>query len=264
MTSASGSIVLIDDDRESLERLEAGVREAVGDATVRPWYPSPDGDPADEFERIAGEDTVLVVADYDLTRAVKGLFGHSVVAWCRSRFIPVGDFSRGHIGALATEPDLFDLRLPRDEAQAAAFIARMFEGFSRVRAGIEANVALVSEGRSPGQILSYLVGREELESQLAPYMSRPGLFNSSLLDTLTEAMHPEDESERLAEKIRLLTYIVGHVLVNAVMKYPARSLASTRCALTCRLHTRSSKPSRGSSSTQRTMSVRWRTEILLA
>ena len=219
MTSASGSIVLIDDDRTSLERLEEQVRAAVGDATVRPWYPSPDVDPADAFEAIAGEDTVLVVADYDLTRAVKGLFGHSVVAWCRSRFIPVGDFSRGHFDALATEPDLFDLRLPRDETQAAAFIARMFDGFRRVRAALEANAALVSEGRSPGQILSHLMGRQELESHLAPYLSRPGLFNSSLLDTLTEQAS-EDESKRLAEKIRLLTYIVGHVLVNAVMKYP--------------------------------------------
>ena len=219
MTSVRGSIVLIDDDRPSLERLEGQVRAAVGGATVRPWYPTPDVDPAAAFEEIAGEDTVLVVADYDLTRAVKGLFGHSVVAWCRSRFIPVGDFSRGHIHALATEPDLFDLRLPRDDAQAVAFIARMFEGFSRVRAGIEANFALVREGRSPGQILSYLMGREELESQLAPYVSRPALFNSSLLDTLTEHASG-DESDRLAEKIRLLTYIVGHVLVNAVMKYP--------------------------------------------
>ena len=219
MTPVSRSIVLIDDDRTSLERLADQVDNEVHEATVRTWYPCADEDPAEAFEQVAGEDTVLVVADYDLTRAVKGLFGHSVVAWCRNRFIPVGDFSRGHIHALSTEPDLFDLRVPRDEAEAVGFIARMFEGFSRVRAGIEERPSLLQEGRSPGQVLSCLLGREDLEGQLAPYMSRPGLFNSFLLDTLIhEGL--KDESERAAEKTKLLTYILGHVLVNAVMKYP--------------------------------------------
>ena len=219
MTPVGGSIVLIDDNRPNLERLEDQVRRVADKAAVRIWYPETNEDPAEAFDRIASGDTVLVVADYDLTRAVKGLFGHSVVAWCRSRLIPVGDFSRGHKGALAKEPDLFDLRVPRDEEEAVTFIARMFDGFSRVRMGIEENVALLREGRSPGQVLAYLLGREELESQLAPYMSRPGLFNSSLLDTLT-GQGLEDKSERAAEKAKLLTYILGHVLVNAVMKYP--------------------------------------------
>ena len=124
MTSATPSIVLIDDDPESLDRLAEGVRKQLKGASVRPWYPDEDEDPAEAFEAMADESTVLVVADYDLTRAVKGLFGHSVVAWCRSRFIPVGDFSRGHIGALAKEPDLFDLRVPRDEDKVVPFIAR--------------------------------------------------------------------------------------------------------------------------------------------
>ena len=80
------------------------------------------------FDRMAGEGTVLVVTDYDLTRAVKGLFGHSVVAWCRNRFIPVGDFSRGHREALATEPDLYELRVPHSEADAVAYIATDVRG----------------------------------------------------------------------------------------------------------------------------------------
>lgn len=219
MLGEGASIVVIDDEKDSLERMTAGIREALRDATVEPWFPDEARDPAEEFEELTGDGTVLVVADYDLTRAVKGLFGHSVVAWCRNRFIPVGDFSRGHVGALATEADLFDLRVPRDETDAVEFIARVYKGFRRVRMGIEADPSLVLEGRSPAQVLARLLGRPELEGELGPYLSRPGLFNAWLLDTLM-AEGGAKVAGVLAEKTRLLTYILGHVLVNAVMRYP--------------------------------------------
>ena len=218
MMSIKPALVLVDDDCENLRRLAEGVREQLRDATVRTWRPSKDEDPAEAFAAVAGDDTTLVVADYDLTPAVKGLFGPSVVAWCQRRFIPVGDFSR-HPGVLATEPDLFDLRVPRELAKAADFITRVFDGFCRVREGIEASPSLLSEGHSPAQILSALLGRTDLEPQLAPYVSRPALFNSALVDTLvTESA--QDDVAAAAEKTRLLTYILGHVLVNAVLKYP--------------------------------------------
>ena len=63
-----------------------------------------------------------------------------------------------------------------------------------------------------------------MESQLAPYLSRPGLFNASLLQVLTDAEH-KNQSAKAAQKTKLLTYILGHVLVNAVLKYPGPILA---------------------------------------
>jgi len=218
MTAMEPTVVLVDDDSSNLRRLADDVQEHLQEATVKTWCPDENEDPEEAFTAKADDDTVLVVADYDLTPAVKGLFGHSVVAWCQKRFIPVGDFSR-HPGALATEPDLFDLRVPRRRAEAVTFIARIFDGFSRIRKGIEANPSLLSEGHSPAQILSAVLGRENLEPQLAPYLSRPALFNAALLDTLV-AEGAEDEVAGVAEKTRLLTYILGHVLVNAVLKYP--------------------------------------------
>ena len=224
MNAPIPAILLIDDEWSKLRSLAARVRDKVEAATVREWYPREDEDPSAAFHRLAGDDTVLVVTDYDLTTAVRGLFGHSVVAWCRNQFIPVGDFSRGHREALSTEPDLFELRVPRDEEGAVTHIVRMFKGFRRIRTGIEQEPALLSGGRSPAQVLATLLGRKGLESQLAPYLSRPGLFNSSLLDTLTSRASG-DEDEKAAEKAKLLTYILGHVLVNAVMKYPGPILA---------------------------------------
>lgn len=94
MIAPSHAILLIDDDREKLQRLAARVRERLDMAEVREWYPRENENPSVAFARKVREDTVLVVTDYDLTTAVKGLFGHSVVAWCRNQFIPVGDFSR--------------------------------------------------------------------------------------------------------------------------------------------------------------------------
>ena len=224
MTAPSHAILLIDDDREKLESLTARVRDRVEVAEVRAWYPRETEDPLVAFKQAVGTDTVLVVTDYDLTTAVKGLFGHSVVAWCRNQFIPVGDFSRGHQKALSTEPDLFELRVPRSEAEAVVYIARIFDGFRRIQEGIEAHPELLSAGQSPAQVLSGLLDREDLESQLGPYLSRPGLFNSFLLDTLTGGDQGRGDATA-AEKARLLTYILGHVLVNAVLKYPGPILA---------------------------------------
>ena len=224
MIAPSNAILLIDDERDKLQSLAARVRERLDMAEVREWYPCQNENPSVAFARKVRDDTVLVVTDYDLTTAVKGLFGHSVVAWCRNQFIPVGDFSRGHHDALSTEPDLFELRVPRSEADAVDYIVRIFDGFRKIREGIKTHAELLSAGRSPAQVLAALLDREDLESQLAPYLSRPGLFNSFLLDTLTGGMQRKGDATA-AEKARLLTYILGHVLVNAVLKYPGPILA---------------------------------------
>ena len=224
MNTEPRAILLIDDQRDKLKSLTRRVREIVGATEVAEWYPSENEEPAAEFDGRVDEGTVLVVTDYDLTMAVKGLFGHSVVAWCRNRFIPVGDFSRGHRDALSAEPDLFELRVPYTDAEAAAYIVRMFYGFSKIQKGIEQDPELLRTGGSPAQVLATLLGRKDMESQLGPYLSRPGLFNSSLLDTLTGGNEGSRDAT-VVEKARLLTYILGHVLVNAVLKYPGPILA---------------------------------------
>ena len=224
MNAPVPEILLIDDEQDKLESLAARVQAEVGADIVEQWNPVGDENPSAAFKTKAGEDTVLVVTDYDLTTAVKGLFGHSVVAWCRNRFIPAGDFSRGHLEELPEEPDLFKLRVPRDEVNAASYIVRMYDGFRQIQQGIENNPGVLSGGHSPAEVLAALLDRPNLESQLGPYLSRPGLFNASLLDTLTSAGHGNGGATT-AEKKRLLTYILGHVLVNAVLKYPGPILA---------------------------------------
>ena len=219
MNALSPEILLIDDKLDDLNRLATLVREQIGTVEVRGWHPSRTEDASKVFNSMVGTRTVLVVTDYDLTTAVRGLFGHSVVGWCRRRLIPVGDFSRAHQGELPTEPDLFKLRVPRSEVEAVTYIVRVFEGFRWIREEIKQNPILVSGGRSPAQLLATLLGRQYLESQLAPYFSRPGLFNSFLLDVLRH-FASKTTLPTAEDKTRVLTYLLGHVLANVILKYP--------------------------------------------
>jgi hypothetical protein len=97
------SLLLIDDDGDLLAKLQAALEEELSDEAVeiRIWKPDHDDNPVDVFAKLVDPETVLVVTDYDLTRnGLTGLFGASIVSWCQSRLLPVGDFSRGNIVSL--------------------------------------------------------------------------------------------------------------------------------------------------------------------
>lgn len=220
------NLLLIDDVAHNLEALRqrlAGLMSA-DEVEIRTWVPTDDdGPPAEAFEARVDEQTALVITDYDLTTSVKGLFGLSIVGWCQKRSVPVGDFSRGNVAALPKEPNLFELRVPSDDEQGAAFIATTFRGFRALRRGIEDRPAVLTERRSLAAVLASLLGRPRLESQFAAYMSRLGAANSALLQQLRNFAGEEQPDD--AEKIRLLTYVLGHVLCNAVLKYPGPILS---------------------------------------
>ena len=226
ISNASPSLLLIDDNAENLEALRRRVAALMqpNEADLRTWVPTEDdGPPAQAFEAQVDENTALVITDYDLTTSVRGLFGLSIVGWCQRKSIPVGDFSRGNVTALPKEPNLFELRVPTDDEHDAAFIATMFRGFRELRVGIEQKPELLKEQRSLAAVLASLLGKPRLESQFAAYMSRLGAANSALLQRLRDFAGPEEPND--TDKIRLLTYVLGHVLFNAVLKYPGPILS---------------------------------------
>lgn len=227
MSANKSSLLLIDDNRANLQALLERLKILLDPSEVelRTWTPNDaDGPPAEAFEARVDEDTALVITDYDLTTTVRGLFGFSIVGWCQKRSIPVGDFSRGNVTALPQEPNLFELRVPSDDENDAKFIATVFRGFQSLRAGIEGTPALLTERRSLASVLASLLKRPRLESQFAAYMSRLGAANSALLQQLRD--FAEDKEPNNADKIRLLTYVLGHVLTNAIIKYPGPILSS--------------------------------------
>ncbi len=223
------SILLIDDDpkllNELVERLAALLTEA--EVEIRQWVPTKDeADARTAFNQKLDAETLLVVTDYDLTAQGRtGLFGASVVGWCQARAIPVGDFSRGNTGDLPKEPNLFELRVPTDSTAAAAFIAGVFRGFRTIRQALEASPDLLLKKRSPAAVLAEVLGVPTAESEFALYGSRLSTTSSALLDRILKTTSPSVEPEA-AEKEKLLCYIVGHMLLNAVLKYPGPILSS--------------------------------------
>lgn len=219
--SFGASILLIDDTLAHLNELEQALIPLLKEhkIEVRPWRPSEaDVDPLKKFESLVDTGTLLVATDYDLTSGVRGLFGLTIVAWCQQRAIPVGDFSRGNVSNLPQEPNLFEFRIPTAIDEAAAFIATAALGFNALREALGADTSLL-EKRSLASVLAAILKRPEMESQFALYMSRLGAANSSLIQKLREEY--EDDTEPTSdEKKALLTYVLGHVLFNSILKYP--------------------------------------------
>jgi hypothetical protein len=225
-TTSQPSILLIDDTPEVLAGLQEALRTELHDVNVdiRTWCPSiQDGsDVRAKFESLVDECTVLVVTDYDLTKGMRGLFGLTVVGWCQQSSIPVGDFSRNTIKALPKDPNLFEFRVPTHDEEAGRFIASMFLGFQELRRRLDADETIVSR-RSLAAVLAAVLKRPQDEGQFSLYMSRLGAANSSLLEKLKEFVGAEEPSTD--EKKRLLTYVLGHVLFNVILKYPGPILS---------------------------------------
>lgn len=228
MASASqSSVVLIDDNAEQVAELRRAIetRLAADEVIVRVWTPA-DGENAEaKFNEVVDSSTVLVVTDYDLTKTgLTGLFGVSIVSWCQARFVPVGDFSRGNRGDLPREPNLFELRIPANTNEAASYTAAMYRGFRDVRGKLEDGTVDFLAAKSPAEVLGAVIGRPPLEGQLALYMSLLGGANASLLDSLRWALSHNGPAAP-SEKVVLLSYVVGHILANAVLRYPGPILS---------------------------------------
>lgn len=221
------NIVLIDDKRGLLDELEEALAQILPEdvAEVRTWVPVDGADLGKEFQEIVDNETVVVITDYDLTQqGAIGFFGATVVSWCQARSIPVGDFSRGNVSKLPAVPNLFELRVPDGIDDAARYSATVYLGFKEIRNKLTGDTAELMAVRSPAEALAAVLERPYLEAQFALYMSRLGSANSSLLDRFGLEL-PQDQATRDSKKERLLAYIVGHVLVNGVLRYPGPILS---------------------------------------
>ena len=221
------SILLIDDKVEVLDGLEAQLAGKLPiEVEVRRWIPGTDGDdPEQTFNAHVDDDTVLVATDYDLTgNGLKGLFGLTIVGWCQARSIPVGDFSRGHTRDLPDEPNLFELRVPPSDIEGANYIAAAVEGFLAIRGAFAANANLVEPGQNLATILAAILERPHLDNQFALYMTRLGSANSSLIQRLRDFAE-NDNAPNAQEKVKVLTYVLGHILLNAILKFPGPILS---------------------------------------
>lgn len=216
------SLLLVDDDVALLEALAQDLEKRLSDIAVdvRRWVPSgADNNPMEKLAELADDSTVLIVTDWDLTtQGQTGFFGPTVVGWSQQRAIPVGDFSRKTVDALPKDPNFFELRVPNDN-RAAAFIEQAFRGFHTIGSAVLDHPETFLPLRSPAAVLATVLGRPEVESQLTLYSPQLGSASGALLNRVLATAPETIEPDKL-EKLRLLAYVSGHVLFNAVLKYP--------------------------------------------
>jgi hypothetical protein len=216
------NILLIDDIESQIDGLHEALSRTLadGEAELRKWIPSKDDqNPQERFEKLVDDDTGLVITDYDLTsKGQTGLFGSTIVGWCQSRVIPVGDFSRANRSALPREPNQYEIRIPTDPERAARYIAGVFRGFREIRTALHSNQEALKTKRSPVSVLAEILGRPVEESRFALYGGGLGTSNAALMDQILGVgaeSEPTDDQKR-----KLLTYVIGHLLLNVILRFP--------------------------------------------
>jgi hypothetical protein len=178
------------------------------------------------FDKVVNDETALVITDYDLTAGGQtGLFGSTIVDWCNRKLIPVGDYSRANKVNLPKEPNQYEIRVPQDTAKAGQFIISVFDGFTAIQTALISKWDVLEKKSSPAAILADILGRPLEESRLALYGVKIGAPNLSLMDSISKNQNVQ------AEKQRFIAYLLGHLLLNVILRFPGpivdcRSLAA--------------------------------------
>lgn len=221
-------VLVIDDEPDRLHQLAEELQLQLKDVPVEKWQPKPGEDPVKTFSRHLEQPTGLIVTDHDLTKGVIGLLGSTITAWSQERFIPVCNFSRKPLRNLPWESNFFELRVPSEpnETERAGFIARVYEGFQALHNSIRLQGGAA---RSAPALLAAAMGHPDLEDELAPYITSVGSASSSFLQNLTEA----NEVPTGDARVDFNTFILGHVLMNAILKFPGPILSRQTLAAYC-------------------------------
>jgi hypothetical protein len=209
---AEPQIIVIDDEADRLDQLTAALTaELQGGAEVLPWMPKAGEDPLARFYEQLTDQVSLIVTDQDLTKTGLGLLGSSITTWAQDKFLPVCNFSRQPHRKLPRETNFFELRVPEgDERTRAQYIARVFHGFEQLRN----HFAAVDDRRPTAALLADAMGAPELQDDLAPFITSIGSANSTFRQVVAEA--PLEATERG----NFLAFLLGHILVNAVLEHP--------------------------------------------
>lgn len=222
-------LLVVDDDELRLRPLVAAIADQV-EAEVVAWHVGSTNDRQDPLERFTEEaerGLALVVTDDDLTTGGTGLLGSAVTNWAQNRYIPVCNFSRAPRRRLPRERSFFEIRVPSgaDEDEIAGFVARVYSGFDELRSHIDSHA-----GMRPAELLAGALGEVATEDDLAPYLAS----TSASWLILQGVADLEDADEVRTD---LLTFLLGHVMMNAVLEFPGPILSVDALAAYCAVST---------------------------
>lgn len=213
MSDEKPRLLLIDDDDGQLDQLRGSIAERLADEpiTIDVWRPSFDDDVRERLIKELVPRPTLVVTDHDLTaNGAAGLFGGTVISWCRANAIPVGDYSR-KLSEDLEEPDMFEFRFDPSATKAAEQIADLFLGFRQ----LDTLLAGQAEGGADSwsQSLAAALGRPQSASSFSLYSVRAGASHVDAIGRLEQSVG-EADARRL-----LQVYVVGHLLRNGILRY---------------------------------------------
>lgn len=108
----------------------------------------------------------------------------------------------------------------------SSFIARIYRGFQGLREYMREHLA---ETSSPAALLAEAMGHPELQDELEPYITSVGSANSAFLQSLRDS----DAMPKGEAQADFQVFILGHVLVNAVLDFPGPILSRRTLAAYC-------------------------------
>ena len=112
------NILLIDDNSKKLGRINHALGEILKPQGVRvnAWNPVQcDKNPARIIKNYLKHNPVMVVTDYDLSSdGLNGFYGPTIVQWCKSQLVPVGEYSHDDKIDYFVQPNLFDISVPNN------------------------------------------------------------------------------------------------------------------------------------------------------
>lgn len=222
-------ILVIDDEEDRLHQLATAVQDQLPGIAVTTWQPvAGSEDPVETFQHHLEKPTGLIVTDHDLTKGITGLLGSNITAWSQQRFIAVCNFSRNPRSNLPRQSNFFELRVPAepDETARAEFVASVYRGFQTLHDYVSAH----HDGIAPAAaLLAGAMGYPSLQDELAPYITSVGSASSSILQSLREAGDmPVGDAQADFQ-----AFILGHVLINAVLEFPGPVLSRQTLTAYC-------------------------------
>ena len=167
---------------------------------------------------------MLVVTYYDPNNSLNNILGPSIVRSCKSKLVPVGEFSKESRFGFLERPNLFDIRFPSNTECIPSYIANLYDGFKMIREHLNVNPQITKNGMKLSNIMANIAQRDEMYNEFYWYTENIDRSNNNLVLYMTEYASNSGKPNQRDIKY-LLTYVIGHLFLNSVLKYPGPILS---------------------------------------
>ena len=224
-------ILIIDDDPKEINDVAENLKKEYNlkEDEIVIWGPkSGDNDPLIAIEDKLEAEPTLVICDFDLTGkgGFNGLFGPVIEKMCHSRLIPVGEYTVNNKFQIPSTPNLFNIHVDKDSVTATAEIAAAYKGFILINELVNEKSYVGNGDLNYSNILARILNRGHLYYEFSKYLDsfeRVNEFLIQYLENNAESLNDDEDFESTKNKV--IAYVIGHVLLNTVLRYPGPILS---------------------------------------